>query len=67
MTLLDGSGVNREVHASFYERPGVQFRRPIRQILPSVAAIAMAFVGASFIFAPQAIGIGAVPATPPTR
>jgi hypothetical protein len=26
--LLDGSGVNREVHAPFCERPGVQFLRP---------------------------------------
>ena len=28
MRLLDGSGVNREVHAPFCERPGVQFLRP---------------------------------------
>jgi alpha-D-ribose 1-methylphosphonate 5-triphosphate synthase subunit PhnI len=26
--LLDGSGVNREVHAPFCERPGVQLLRP---------------------------------------
>jgi hypothetical protein len=26
--LLDGSGVSREVHAPFCERPGVQFLRP---------------------------------------
>jgi hypothetical protein len=25
---LDGSGVNREVHAPFCERPGVRFPRP---------------------------------------
>ncbi len=31
--LLDGSGVNREVHAPFYERPGVQFLRPTHQPL----------------------------------
>lgn len=34
--LLDGSGVNREVHAPFYDRPGVQFLRPTRQALYSV-------------------------------
>lgn len=28
MGLLDGSGVNREVHAPFCERPGVKFLRP---------------------------------------
>ena len=28
MRLLDGSGVNREVHAPFCERPGVQLLRP---------------------------------------
>lgn len=28
MRLLDGSGVNREVHAPFCERPGVRFPRP---------------------------------------
>ena len=28
MRLLDGSGVSREVHAPFWERPGVQFLRP---------------------------------------
>lgn len=28
MRLLDGSGVSREVHAPFCERPGVQFLRP---------------------------------------
>ena len=28
MRLLDGSGVNREVHAPFCERPEVQFLRP---------------------------------------
>lgn len=31
--LLDGSGVNQEVHAPFYERPGVQFHRPTHQVL----------------------------------
>lgn len=33
MRLLDGSGVNREVHAPFCERPGVQFLRPTCQTL----------------------------------
>ena len=28
MRLLDGSGVKREVHAPFWERPEVQFLRP---------------------------------------
>ena len=28
MRLLDGSGVNREVHAPFCERPGVHLLRP---------------------------------------
>ena len=28
MRLLDGSGVNREVHAPFWERPAVRFLRP---------------------------------------
>ena len=28
MRLLDGSGVNREVHAPFCERPEVRFLRP---------------------------------------
>ena len=28
MGLLDGSGVNQEVHAPFCERPGVKFPRP---------------------------------------
>ena len=28
--LPDGSGVNREVHAPFYERPEVKFLRPTR-------------------------------------
>ena len=30
--LLDGSGVNREVHAPFCERPEVKFLRPTRQL-----------------------------------
>ena len=32
MRLLDGSGVNREVHAPFCERPEVRFLRPTRRM-----------------------------------
>jgi hypothetical protein len=38
--LLDGSGVNREVHAPFWERPGVQFLRPTQHSLHWVLDVA---------------------------